>query len=93
MTKACKTNTTKFFVVMSRGNSGMLRCVGREGGPTAGAWTAYGFKSRAWAEKFAAKREGRAVYSVQGQSYMLSHATQHYALALDAERQFNPRGE
>lgn len=89
-------NVNKYYVVMAvNPKTGKLNCIGREGSYSPGAVLHYGFKTHGRAERFAEKKRVTtecAVYSVQGQFFNgLKTEWDHYQLAVDAQRQFNPR--
>lgn len=97
-----KSQPTNFFVVMTnQTKSGKLRCIARTD-PTHGYEELYAYTSRTWAEKFAAKHPGSAVYSIQGLDLKATAEITdiraplyciewHWIVKNEAERVFNPR--
>jgi len=86
----------KYFVAMARAN-GRLRCLGREGGYSAGQWVAYAWRRRRAAEKFIKKlsRDDVDVFSVQGLDFendLFESEWVHNEIREDAESQFNDIG-
>ena len=83
----------KYYVAMARSNGGRLKCLGREGGYSAGQWVAYAWRRRNAAEKFI-KKLGRDadVFSVQGLNFegaCFESEWVHNSIREDAENQFN----
>ena len=87
----------KYFVAMARAKDGRLRCLGREGGYSAGQWVAYAWRRRNAAEKFIKKlgRDDVDVFSVQGLDFendLFESEWVHNEIREDAESQFNDIG-
>jgi len=82
---------------MAKAKDGRLRCLGREGGYSAGQWIAYAWRRRRAAEKFIKKlsRDDVDVFSVQGLDFendLFESEWVHNEIREDAESQFNDIG-
>ena len=88
----------KYYVAMATAKDGRLRCLGREGGYSAGQWVAYAWRRRSAAEKFIKKlgRDDVDVFSVQGLDFenapgAFANERVHNEIREDAESQFNAK--